>query len=50
MLEQKEPGEKMKYKELSPNIVAFISCRCRLSKVLASAVRGERKVRVGEAE
>ena len=27
LLEQKEPSEKMKYKELSANTVAFISCR-----------------------
>jgi hypothetical protein len=32
----------MKYKELSANIVAFISCRHRLTKVLVGAAR-ERK-------
>ena len=36
------PEEKMKYKELSVNTVAFISCRGRLTKVLAGAVRGEK--------
>jgi hypothetical protein len=31
-----EPGENIKYKiELSANTVAFISCRSRLTKVLA---------------
>ena len=29
-LEQREPGEKMEYKELSANTVAFLSCRLRL--------------------
>ena len=33
-------GEKIKYKiELSTNTVALISCRCRLTKVLAGAAR-----------
>ena len=32
----------MKYKELSANTVAFISCRCRLTKVLAGTGRGEK--------
>ena len=41
-LEQKEPGKKMKYKELSisAKAVAFISCRRRLTKVLAGAAGG----------
>ena len=39
-LEWREPREKMKYKEFSANTVAFISCRCRLTKVLAVATRG----------
>ena len=45
---QKEPGEKMKYNELSNNTVTFVSCRRRLTKVLAYAARGE--VRVWEAD
>ena len=43
----------MKYKEVSFNIMAFISCRLRLTKVLADVSRGReggRKVRVGELE
>ena len=39
-LEQREPGEKMKYEELSANTMAFINCRHRLTKVLADAARG----------
>jgi hypothetical protein len=39
----------MKYKELSAKTVAFISCRHRLTKVLAGAARGKREVRAGEA-
>ena len=39
--EQREPDEKIKYIELSVNTVAFISCRCRLTKVLAGATMGE---------
>jgi hypothetical protein len=31
-LERREPGEKMKYKDLSANIVAFISRRHRLTQ------------------
>jgi len=31
----------MKYKELSANTVAFISYRCRLTKVLAGDTRGK---------
>ena len=46
----RKPDKKMKYKELSANTVAFISCRRRLSKVLAGVAREERKVRVGETE
>ena len=30
--------------------LAFISYRCRLTKVLAGAAKGKREVRVGEAE
>ena len=32
----------MKYKELSANTVPFINCRCKLTKVLAGAARGEK--------
>ena len=32
----------MKYKELSANTVAFITCRRRLTKALACAPRGEK--------
>ena len=31
----------MKFKELSDNTVAFISCRNKLTKVLAGATKGE---------
>ena len=43
-------GEKIKYKiELSTNTVALISCRCRLTKVLAGTTCGARReVRMGE--
>ena len=37
----------MKYKELSANTVAFISCRRRLTKVLAGAARGEKQSKSG---
>jgi hypothetical protein len=40
----------MKYKGLSADTVAFISCRHRLTKELSGAARGKREVRVGEAE
>ena len=30
-VEQREPGKKIKYIELSANTVTFISCRCRLT-------------------
>ena len=40
--ERSEPSEKIKYKELSANTVAFISCTHRLAKVLACATRGKR--------
>jgi hypothetical protein len=43
-LEQKEPGKKVKYQELSVNTVAFISYRCRLTKVLAGAARGKKGI------
>ena len=36
-LERREPGEKMKYKELSVNTVAFISCRHSLHLQLMKA-------------
>ena len=39
-----------KFPELSASTVAFISCRGRLTKVLAGAARGKQEVRVGEAE
>jgi hypothetical protein len=38
------------YEKLSANTVAFISCRRRMTKVLAGAARGKMEVRVGEAE
>ena len=37
----------MKYKELSANTVALISCRRRLTKVLAGAARGEKGSKSG---
>jgi hypothetical protein len=40
----------MKYVEFSANTIAFISYRCRLTKVLAGAARGKKEVRVEEAE
>ena len=40
-LKWREPGGKIKYIELSANIVAFISCRQRLNKALAGAARGK---------
>ena len=36
------PGEKIKYKELSVNTVAFISCGITLTEVLAGATRGKK--------
>ena len=41
----------MKYKELSANTVAFISCRSRLTKVLAGAAgRGGGRVRLSNVD
>ena len=37
-LEWREPGEKIKYIEFTANTVAFVSCRCRLTKVLWTPV------------
>ena len=37
----------MKYKELSANTEAFISCRHRLTKVLVGAIRGEKESKGG---
>ena len=36
-----------KYQELSANTVAFISCKNRLTKVLAGAARGKMGSKVG---
>jgi hypothetical protein len=45
------PLKKINYKiELSASTMAFISCKHRVTKVLAEATRGKREVRVGEAE
>ena len=42
-MQQRKPGEKIKYKtELSANTVDFISCRRRLTKVLAGAAKREK--------
>jgi hypothetical protein len=42
-LDWRESNEKINYKiELSVNTVAFISCRNRLTKVLAGAAREEK--------
>ena len=40
----------MRFKELSANTVAFISCRCRLTKVLADAARGEKGSKGGRGQ
>ena len=42
----REPGEKIN--ELSANTVAFISCRSRLTKVLADPARGGKEERLSE--
>ena len=39
-----------KKSELSANIVAFISCRSKLTKVLAGATKGIREVGEGETD